>query len=129
METICEALIAFENDHINWELAGVIWIQGEHEAGLSPTMAGRYWKLLEAFVAAVREDCSSPGLPFVIGEVNSHDWPFAEIVRKGLVSLPSCRSFPRGDTWYSRAETTAGMVASRRKVTRCFTIFSFSRVH
>jgi len=93
VETICKALIAFENDHVNWELAGFIWMQGEHEAGLSPTMAGRYGELLESFMAAVRRDCSSPGLPFVIGEVNGHDWPFAEIVRREQARV--CESDPR----------------------------------
>lgn len=47
-------------------LRGVVWHQGESDAGLP---AGAYDRLLTTFIARVREDLGAPDLPFVIGEV------------------------------------------------------------
>lgn len=47
-------------------IRGVVWHQGESDAGLA---SGEYEKLLITFIARVREDLSLPDLPFVIGEV------------------------------------------------------------
>ena len=65
-----------------WELAGLLWIQGEHEAGISPTMAEHYDTLLTGLMRAVRGDLEAPDLPVLIGEVNSHTWAFGDVVRR-----------------------------------------------
>jgi hypothetical protein len=81
IRNVCDALFALDNDHVDWELAGFIWIQGEHEAGISRKMTEDYATLLARFIAALRADSSSPSLPFVIGEVNSHKWAYGDMAR------------------------------------------------
>jgi len=49
-----------------YTIRGMIWHQGESDAGLS---AEEYQKLLTAFIARVRVDLETPDLPFGIGEV------------------------------------------------------------
>ena len=49
-----------------YELRGMIWHQGESDAGLP---AGKYQELLTAFIGQVRTRLNSEKLPFVIGEV------------------------------------------------------------
>ncbi len=80
-----DALAALDKKHIRWRLAGCLWMQGEHEAGISHKMAEDYDKLLSSFMSAVRTDLNTPVLPFAVGEVNSHNWAYGEIVRKKQV--------------------------------------------
>jgi hypothetical protein len=65
-----------------WELAGFLWMQGEHEAGISRKMADDYGRLLAEFIRSVRQDLKAPSLPVVIGEINSHTWAFGDIARR-----------------------------------------------
>ncbi len=64
-----------------WELCGFLWMQGEHEAGISKRMAEDYQKILTDFIRSVRADLRQPQLPWVIGEINSHTWAFGDIAR------------------------------------------------
>jgi hypothetical protein len=77
-----EALSALDRQQTQWELAGCLWMQGEHEAGISRMMAQDYDKLLDGFIGSVRNDLKAPAMPFFIGQVNSHTWAYGEIVRK-----------------------------------------------
>ncbi len=81
MKNVRDALAALDRKQIRWELAGCLWMQGEHEAGISRKMAEDYDKLLSSFMSAVRTDLNAPALPFVVGEVNSHKWAYGMIVR------------------------------------------------
>lgn len=72
---------ALDRQGIPWELAGVLWMQGEHEAGISRRMAGDYGELLKVFISAAREDLGAPYLPFAVGEINDHKWAFLSIAR------------------------------------------------
>ena len=49
-----------------YTIRGMIWHQGESDAGLT---ADEYQKLLTAFIARVRTDLDVPELPFGVGEV------------------------------------------------------------
>jgi hypothetical protein len=69
------------------KLRGVLWMQGEHEAGISRRMAEDYERLLREFVRSVRQDLQAPDLAFCIGQVNSHTWAFGHIARKGQAAL------------------------------------------
>ena len=60
------------------ELAGMIWMQGEADAGKA---VGAYEKNLTDFIATVRHDLKSDKLPFVIGEVCA-DNPGYTAIRK-----------------------------------------------
>ncbi len=81
------ALTALDRDGKRWKLAGFLWMQGEHEAGISRKMAQDYERLLEAMIKALRADLKAPSLPFGIGQINSHNWAFGEIARKGQLRV------------------------------------------
>ena len=82
IKSVRAALSALDSQQMEWELSGCLWMQGEHEAGISRKMAQDYGKLLTAFVKSVRRDLEKPDLPFVVGQVNSHTWAYGETVRK-----------------------------------------------
>jgi hypothetical protein len=88
-----DAVSALERDGKSWELCGFVWMQGEHEAGISRKMAEDYEKLLSDFIRSVRKDLHAPALPFVIGQVNSHTWAYGDIARKCQAEV--CRKDPR----------------------------------
>jgi len=81
LENIRLALSGLEARNIPYRIGGFIWMQGEHEAGISPTMAGNYGKILSTFIRSVRKDLSINDLPFLIGEINSHTWAFGDLAR------------------------------------------------
>jgi hypothetical protein len=81
INNVRDALAVLDRRHTEWELAACLWMQGEHEAGISRRMAEDYDKLLVEFTSAVRRDLKVPSLPFVIGEVNSHKWAYGDVVR------------------------------------------------
>jgi hypothetical protein len=87
------ATSALERDGKAWELAGFVWMQGEHEAGISRKMAEDYERLLGDFAGSVRKDLQAPALPFAIGQVNSHTWAYGDIARK--CQLAFCRKDAR----------------------------------
>lgn len=76
-----------------WELTGLVWMQGEHEAGISRKMAEDYEGLLGDFIRSVRKDLRAPALPFAIGQVNSHTWVYGDIARRCQVEI--CRKDKR----------------------------------
>jgi alpha-L-fucosidase 2 len=84
-----DALAALERDGKQARLAGFVWMQGEHEAGISRRMAEDYTKLLTGFISSVRKDLQAPSLPFAIGRVNSHTWAYGDIARASQVE--ACR--------------------------------------
>ncbi len=83
------AVSVLEREGKTWELTGLIWMQGEHEASISRKMADGYEGLLRDFIRSVRKDLAAPSLPFVIGQVNSHTWIYGDIARRAQVEV--CR--------------------------------------
>ena len=81
IDNIKKALASLENANQQYEICGFLWMQGEHEAGISKKMAEDYGSLLSTFRMAVRKDLNLKKLPFVVGEINSHTWAFADIAR------------------------------------------------
>lgn len=61
-------------------LAGILWMQGEHEASLSPGMASDYQTLLSDLISHLRADLGQPALPFVIGQI-SDAWTYYTTVQ------------------------------------------------
>lgn len=80
--TVRDALRALDHRGERWQLAGLVWMQGEHEAGISSAMAEDYEALLTGLMRAIRRDLQAPSLPFLIGEVNSHTWAFGDVARR-----------------------------------------------
>jgi len=80
LANVRDALAALERDGHDWELRGFLWMQGEHEAGISPRMAADYGRLLGSFRAQVRSDLGAPRLPFVVGQISDR-WIFREPVQ------------------------------------------------
>lgn len=87
------AVSILEREGKTWELTGLVWMQGEHEAGISRKMADDYGGLLSDFICSVRKDLGAPNLPFAIGQVNSHTWVYGDIARQGQVEV--CRKDKR----------------------------------
>jgi hypothetical protein len=81
-DNIRKALENLKYQGLKYEISGFLWMQGEHEAGISKTMAEDYGKLLSLFRESVRHDLKIKKLPFIVGEINSHTWAFAGIARK-----------------------------------------------
>jgi hypothetical protein len=106
LANVRNALSALAREGKQCELAGFVWMQGEHEGGISRKMAQDYETLLRDFIRSVRQDLGAPALPFVIGQVNAHTWAFGDLARKSQAEV--CRKdkqtllvvtldLPRGD--------------------------------
>ncbi|WP_199693685.1 sialate O-acetylesterase, partial [Sorangium cellulosum] len=67
------ALARLESEGHAVEIAALVWMQGENEAGWSA--AFRYGDALRDFIAAVREDVGVPRLPVVLGRVSDNLYP------------------------------------------------------
>lgn len=70
LNNIHEALKSLEEKNINYRLAGFIWMQGEHEASISKSMAQDYQSLLNSFIFHLRNDLKLAQLPVVIGQIS-----------------------------------------------------------
>jgi hypothetical protein len=92
IENIQNALAALKSQGLNYEIDGFLWMQGEHEAGISKKMASDYGKLLTIFRESIRHDLNIKELPFIVGEINSHTWAFADIARNNQAS--ACQKDP-----------------------------------
>nr|MCU0687992.1 sialate O-acetylesterase [Polyangiaceae bacterium] len=57
---------------LTYQMAGVLWMQGENEAGRKLQIAQEYQQRLTALIAAMRQDLKTPALPFVIGRVSDN---------------------------------------------------------
>lgn len=87
IQNINAALSALKKEGRNYKISGFLWMQGEHEAGISKTMAGDYEDLLKLLSKSVRKDLDTQDLPFIIGEINSHTWAFGDLARQRQVSF------------------------------------------
>jgi hypothetical protein len=83
------ALAALTHDGREYEVSACLWMQGEHEAGISLQMANDYTMLLKDLMTSIRVDLESPKLPFIIGEVNSYTWAYGDSVRKAQANVCS----------------------------------------
>ena len=92
LANVRDALAALERDGHDWELRGFLWMQGEHEAGISARMAADYGRLLGNFRAQVRSDLGAPRLPFLVGQI-SDKWIFREPVQ--AAQERACADDPR----------------------------------
>ncbi|TKG96994.1 hypothetical protein EYV94_00780 [Puteibacter caeruleilacunae] len=80
IENITKGLNDLKKHGISFRVAGFIWMQGEHEAGLSLKMAKDYELLLTNFIDQVRFYLENDELPVVIGQV-SDKWCYKNIVQ------------------------------------------------
>ncbi|WP_437878501.1 sialate O-acetylesterase [Sorangium sp. So ce513] len=67
------ALARLEAEGHDVEIAALLWMQGENEAGWSA--AFNYGNALRAFIAAIRADVGVPDLPVVIGRISDNLYP------------------------------------------------------
>ena len=81
-----KAMAALDKDGVKHELAACVWVQGEHEAGISPKMAADYKTLLQSLMRSIRNDLNKPDLPFAIGMV-SGSWPYCDTVRAAQTAV------------------------------------------
>ncbi len=80
---------ALERIDGKYEIAGMLWMQGESDAKKQAD-AEAYQKKLEQLIALMRKETAKPELPFVIGRLSSRileskkfNMPFAKIVQSG----------------------------------------------
>ncbi|KYG02169.1 hypothetical protein BE20_51475, partial [Sorangium cellulosum] len=67
------ALARLESEGHDVEIAGLLWMQGENEAGWAAAFS--YGDTLRGFIAAIREDLGAPGLPVVLGRISDNLYP------------------------------------------------------
>ncbi|WP_441286788.1 sialate O-acetylesterase [Sorangium sp. KYC3313] len=67
------ALARLESEGYAYEIAALVWMQGENEAGWSAAFS--YGDTLRGFIAAIRADLGVPGLPVVLGRVSDNLYP------------------------------------------------------
>lgn len=97
------ALQGLKDQGKQYRLAGFLWMQGEHEAGISPGMARDYQALLAGLISHLRADLGQPNLPVVIGEISDR-WIYGvpvqtaqrDVCQKvGQAALVVTRDLPR----------------------------------
>jgi iduronate 2-sulfatase len=70
-----------------WEVAGMLWMQGERDARELET-AQAYEQNLTNFIASIRDDVGVADLPFVIGQISdSPVFPYNAIVRQAQYNV------------------------------------------
>jgi hypothetical protein len=86
VQTVNGALAALDKN-IDYELAGMCWMQGESDA-CSIYPANDYEDNLTAFINDVRKEFNAPTLPFVIAMIDDSDvWAENAIVRQAEINI------------------------------------------
>ncbi|WP_437593549.1 sialate O-acetylesterase [Sorangium sp. So ce1000] len=67
------ALARLESEGQAYEIAALVWMQGENEAGWSAAFT--YGDTLRGFIAAIRQDLGVPALPVVLGRISDNLYP------------------------------------------------------
>jgi len=68
-DTVTQGLGRLDTEGVDFEIAGMIWMQGESDAYYS-SYAHAYQANLTHFIDRVREDVAVDDLPFIIGEIH-----------------------------------------------------------
>ena len=81
------ALADLETNRVPYEIAGMLWLQGESDA--AENMGAEYEKNLAAFIAHMRTEFKTPEMPFIIARVRDFygKGPQAELVREAQQAL------------------------------------------
>lgn len=88
METVKTALADLDASEINYEVAGMLWLQGESDA--NENKAEDYEKNLTKFIAHMRTKFKAPEMPFIIARVRAYyggETGQARIVRDAQVKI------------------------------------------
>jgi hypothetical protein len=88
MQTARAALANLDKEGVNYEIAGMLWMQGESDA--HENKAETYAKNMRNFIIHMREQFKTPGMPFVIARVKNYyggKTGQAKIVRDAQVSV------------------------------------------
>jgi len=88
MNTVNAALAHLDNNGIDYEISGMIWMQGEADA--SEGQAAGYETNLRNFISVVRTELGTPEMPFIIARVLTfYENPVgqADIVRAAQVAV------------------------------------------
>ncbi len=70
MHTVRAALANLDQEKVKYEIAGMLWMQGESDA--KENQAETYAKNMRDFITHMREQFKTPGMPFVIARVRDH---------------------------------------------------------
>ncbi len=72
LQTVRDGLAALNDEGVEYEIAGMIWMQGESDATYEP-WADAYADNLAGFIQRVREDVEVEGLRFSLGLIDGRD--------------------------------------------------------
>ena len=83
LESVSNALDAFDADGLSYDIGGMFWMQGERDARFTD-MAANYQDNLLDLIAAVRSEAGVANLPFVIGRI-SENLPDATYTEEDII--------------------------------------------
>jgi len=88
MKAVHSALADLAADGLDFEIAGMLWLQGESDAleGMAESYQERLWR----FIRHLRTEFSADGMPFIIARIRDHfggETGQAKIVRDAQVEL------------------------------------------
>jgi hypothetical protein len=75
LRNVKNALQSLKNQGKEYRLAGLLWMQDEHEGSIRPSMANDYQMLLTGLISHLRADLGKANIPVVVGEI-SDAWIF-----------------------------------------------------
>lgn len=80
IQTVDAALAELDAQGVAYEVAGMAWMQGESDA-YNLDFSDAYGENLAHLIARVREDVSTPEMPFVMGQIDCIGCPYRDTVR------------------------------------------------
>ncbi len=80
VQTVDAALAELDAQGVAYEIAGMAWMQGESDA-YNLDFSEAYGANLAHFITRVREDVSTPKMPFVMGQIDCIGCPYRDTVR------------------------------------------------
>ncbi len=84
MDIVINALLSLSD----YEIVGMIWMQGEADAWQELSWAQAYEQNLTDFIQSVRSELGQPYLPFVIGQISASEfWTYNVIVRQAQLNV------------------------------------------
>jgi len=98
------ALTDLESDGVDYEISGMLWLQGESDA--HEKKAETYEKNLTEFISHMRAEFKTPDMPFIIARVRSYyggETGQAKIVRNAQVKIAESG---QNVTWFDTDDFT-----------------------
>ncbi len=86
IETVEAGLDELDAQGVVYEIGGMAWMQGESDA-YQEAFANAYGANLEHFIERVRQDVSTPEMPFAMGQIDCPSCPWRDTVREAQTQV------------------------------------------